>query len=285
LVEVVMKKSEIKTIITHPGAAHRDEFMAVSLLIALNPQVNRVLRKNPEKEDEGKTFVVDIGGVYDGETRFDHHQMVEKDKCAITLVLEAAGLLPVAYEVLPWLRPTEVRDCRGPGAVAEFLSTTPEVVEALESPIEGFILGKFREYTEIIRGEDCLFWLMEETGKTILEKIRGWEGLVADFRKNTTVTDVGGVNIADVTWAASPLPVWKLAKTLESPIQGFVGRNFRGGPGEVTITRLGDKSPLDFRKIQGMPGVKFVHTTGFLSVVAVDQFGPWTKAVEMARIL
>jgi uncharacterized UPF0160 family protein len=67
-----------KIIITHPGKAHFDEFLAVSLILARFPETDfDVFRKEPdEKElDDPEIWVVDIGGRLEPDRKnFDHHQ-------------------------------------------------------------------------------------------------------------------------------------------------------------------------------------------------------------------
>lgn len=72
-----MKKiniENIKKIIVHGGVFHADDVLAVALLrnLGCEAPVGRVF-KAPEKVEEG-TLVLDIGGEYDGISRFDHHQ-------------------------------------------------------------------------------------------------------------------------------------------------------------------------------------------------------------------
>lgn len=64
----------MKKIITHPGAPHPDETFAVALAIILFGDVEVERREVAEDEDPDADFVLDVGGRYDGEKFFDHHQ-------------------------------------------------------------------------------------------------------------------------------------------------------------------------------------------------------------------
>ena len=63
------------TIVTHPGGAHKDEFLACSVLLAQTP--SSILRREPTEEDlsDPQVLVVDVGGRLEPELgNFDHHQ-------------------------------------------------------------------------------------------------------------------------------------------------------------------------------------------------------------------
>lgn len=65
---------KVENIIVHSGVFHADDVLAVALLrnLGCEATVRRVF-KVPENVEEG-TLVLDIGGEYDGVSRFDHHQ-------------------------------------------------------------------------------------------------------------------------------------------------------------------------------------------------------------------
>jgi len=65
----------LKQIITHPGSAHKDDFLACSVLVHLHEVP--ILRREPTEEDlnDPGICVVDVGGRHEPELKnFDHHQ-------------------------------------------------------------------------------------------------------------------------------------------------------------------------------------------------------------------
>ena len=70
-----MKKiKELKKVYTHAGVFHADDVFCVALLknLGFDGKVVRVPRLPDEIEETA--IVIDIGGKYDGERFFDHHQ-------------------------------------------------------------------------------------------------------------------------------------------------------------------------------------------------------------------
>ena len=76
-------------IITHPGSAHKDDFMSVSVLLATLGDAD-VFRCEPTNEDlaDLNTYVVDVGmGHAPERCNFDHHQD-QALPCAFHLIMK-----------------------------------------------------------------------------------------------------------------------------------------------------------------------------------------------------
>ena len=81
-----------KTIVTHPGQAHRDEFLACCLLIAAG-EADCVERRDPTDGDLHNPLVIvlDQGKEHDpAMLNFDHHQLPRDaaPTCSVTLILD-----------------------------------------------------------------------------------------------------------------------------------------------------------------------------------------------------
>jgi len=138
-------------IVTHPGGAHKDEFLACALLLTQSPVL--IERREPEEEDlaDPAVAVVDIGQAHSPEQgNFDHHQFPRDSvpTCALSLVLQKLGLYEDAREFCDWLEVTEWFDCRGPGELGARLGIDRETMAALNSPIDITILRRFAGQTE-----------------------------------------------------------------------------------------------------------------------------------------
>ncbi len=65
----------MKKILVHNGGFHADDIFAVATLILAYPNEElKIVRSRDEKEIESADIVVDVGGKYDGQKFFDHHQ-------------------------------------------------------------------------------------------------------------------------------------------------------------------------------------------------------------------
>lgn len=62
-----------KAIVTHNGVFHADDVFACAMLTIIYPDANITRTRDPEIIGAGD-FVVDVGGEYDGNKNFDHHQ-------------------------------------------------------------------------------------------------------------------------------------------------------------------------------------------------------------------
>src|SRR5687768_10160191 len=116
--------SPFRTILTHPGGAHKDEVLACSVLLAQQPVP--VVRREPGPADlaDLTICVVDVGHVHDPTlNNFDHHQFPKDHPptCSLSLVLQHLGLYEEAREFCEWLEPAEWFDCRGPFTTASWL--------------------------------------------------------------------------------------------------------------------------------------------------------------------
>src|SRR3990172_8867726 len=94
-------------IVTHPGEAHRDELLAVAVVLGLNRWLP-VERRDATQVDlqDPAVIVLDQGGRHDPAlSDFDHHQLGrdEPAACTLTLLLGHLGLLATAHELWPWL--------------------------------------------------------------------------------------------------------------------------------------------------------------------------------------
>lgn len=65
------------TVVTHSGSFHADDVFAVAAFqLLLGPENVKVIRTRDDAVIETGEYVVDVGGVYDHETkRYDHHQL------------------------------------------------------------------------------------------------------------------------------------------------------------------------------------------------------------------
>jgi len=89
------------TIATHNGSFHADDiFACVTLLLYFKQQGKkvRIIRTRDQSDIDGADIVVDVGGVYDLETkRFDHHQSKGAGKRENGIPYASFGLVWMTY--------------------------------------------------------------------------------------------------------------------------------------------------------------------------------------------
>ena len=164
----------IRLIVTHPGSAHKDDFLACSLLAHLHGVP--IHRREPTDQDlaDATTCVVDVGGSHDAElNNFDHHQF-PKDApplCALSLVLQNMGLYEDALAFCPWLRPAEWLDTLGPNETAKLMEIPRATFSSLNSPIDMTLLNRFAKHSEL-NPDSPVYQVMCMVGEDIENYVR-----------------------------------------------------------------------------------------------------------------
>ncbi|MFH1497178.1 MAG: MYG1 family protein [Verrucomicrobiota bacterium] len=262
------------TILTHPGSAHKDEFLAISVLLAVRPVP--VVRREPAADDlaDPATLVVDVGHKHaPARNNFDHHQFPRDavPTCSVSLVLQHLGLYQDAREFCDWLEPAEWFDCRGPGTTAKWLGVERDIVNKLHSPIDGTLLRRFAQSVEVRPGEP-LWEIMRMIGEDLLGYIRGLRARIDFLSANTERWPLADTGLEILFLPRTePLPDDPSAgldrfiagRGLADKIIGTISPDRRGGG--YGLTRFRDHPRLDFTRVAGEPDVHFAHAGGFVA--------------------
>ncbi len=265
----------IHTVLTHPGGAHKDDVLAVCVLIAKHGAP--VVRRDPtaeELEDIG-VAVVDIGGVHDPErSNFDHHHFdrAHAPTCALSLVLDSLGLYEDALTFCDWLEPAEWFDSRGPVKTAEWLGVPRRAITQLNSPIDITLMRHFARATELSAG-DPIYEFMRIVGADLLEYLRVAReriDFVAQHAERWSIPH-GSDTIEAVFLPRTDPPSdepstavgnFIRAKGLGDTIAAVVYPDRRGDG--FGIGRFEDHPKLDFSRVEAEPDVRFAHKSGFM---------------------
>jgi hypothetical protein len=265
-----------QTILTHPGGAHKDELLACSVLLALQPVP--IVRREPTPADlaDPSICVVDVGHVHDRAlNNFDHHQFTKDQTptCALSLVLQHLGLYEDAREFCEWLEPAEWFDCRGPFATAAWLGVEREILAQLNSPVDVTLLKRF-SLTTRLEPREPLWEIMRMIGEDLL-------GYVKTLRDRLDLLDRHAefweIALPQDTMQILFLP--RMEPPLDDPGMGmdkFIER--RGKLGQVAglvypdrrgsgygLSRFRDDARLDFTRVAKLPDVHFAHARGFVA--------------------
>jgi len=285
----------IETILTHPGGAHKDEFLACSVLLALHPVP--IFRREPNPDDLANPAicVVDVGHVHQPErNNFDHHQMPKDHPptCSLSLVLQHLGLYDDARQFCEWLEPAEWFDCRGLVTTGAWLGVTPEVLTKLNSPIDITLLRRFAQVKQIAAG-DALWEIMRMIGEDLLEYVRSMRSRLDFIGAHAEIWTLGIAGQPGKILflpRSEPLPAepstgidqFIESRSLTDEIVGTIYPDRRStGYG---LSRFRDNPRLDFTRISREPDVHFAHARGFIAKTSSHEIGRLKQLVELSGI-
>lgn len=283
------------TILTHPGGAHRDEFLACSVLLAVSPAP--ILRREATGEDldDLQIVVVDVGHRHEPErNNFDHHHFPadHPPACSLSLVLDHLGLYADARQACEWLEPAEWFDCRGPIATAEWLGIERSMVNRLGSPMDATLLRRFARSSRLEAG-DPLWEIMRMIGSDLLDYVRSVRERLAFVTEHSRMWTLGT--------AAGPAQILFLPRMdalpddLSGGMEAFLETS--GLADEVIgmvypdrrntgygLSRFRDNPRLDFTRLAGMPGVHFTHARGFLAKTSATETDELRELLRLALV-
>jgi hypothetical protein len=266
----------ISLILTHPGSAHKDEFLACCLLVAVHGVP--IVRREPIQADldDPQVIVVDVGGEHEPERmNFDHHQFPADSPpiCALSLVMQHLGIYEDARMFCEWLEPAEWFDTKGPVKTAEWLGVSREALGKLQSTIDVTILRRFAFCQRLDPGH-LIYELMQVIGNDLLYYLRTMRERIKVLEENLHFWEM---EKAGETFSAVFLP--RAESTIDDP-SGAMSRYLRsiGRDTEVVamiypdrrgagygLSRNNDHPRLDFTKIEGCDDVHFAHPRGFVA--------------------
>lgn len=274
----------VHLILTHPGGAHRDEFLACCVLLAAAGAPVPIVRREPAEADlaNAAIAVVDVGSRHEPElNNYDHHQFSADHlpACSLSLVLQRLGLYEDARRFCEWLEPAEWFDCRGPVATAQWLGVGREALGKLNSPMDATLLRRFAQAAELKPAEP-LWEIMRMIGEDLLDYVRGLRARLDFIGRHAQLWELPlGGNAARILFLprTDPLPDEPSAglepfidsREWAGEVVGLVYPD-RRSPG-YGLSRFRDHPRLDFTRIAGEADVHFAHARGFVAkTTAVD---------------
>lgn len=253
------------TVITHGGAAHVDDYLAICLLMGYYKDNSFVIhRRNPTKKElkDPKVFVVDIGGEHDAnKLNFDHHQF-ERDHepvCAVSLVLQHLGLYNKFKEFFKWLDFVEYMDCKGPFNYCQQNNIDPQVFFGMESIVQKSMLKLFEsDYLN-----ETFKRVMRETGKFLIRACEEIEKRRELLDKSAEFSSLKDLNICffleDTHSPAFQLNEWLDHNKKDCPVT--ITNDDRGSG--IALFRRNEDQRIDFSQIESDDRILFAHKNGF----------------------
>jgi hypothetical protein len=269
--------SSISTIITHPGGAHKDEFLACCVLLALHKI--KIIRREPTEEDltDPSICVVDVGHLHEPEkNNFDHHQFPREQvpTCSLSLILQHLGLYQDSKQFCAWLEPAEWLDCRGPTDTAKWLQVERRVINQLNSPIDVTLLRRFASAERLVPG-DIIWEMMQMVGEDLLGYVTSLRKRLDFIDQHSEFWDIenkGETSHILFMPRTKPLPsepsagLFQYIEGRASENQNVIGMIYpdRRGDG-YGLSRFNDNLLLDFTRISEESDVHFAHARGFMA--------------------
>lgn len=264
------------TLVTHPGGAHKDEFLACCVLLAV--QSVPIVRREPTDADlaDPAVCVVDVGFLHDpAKNNYDHHQFPRDHPpiCSLSLVLKALGLYEEAREFCPWLEPAEWFDSRGPFTTAAWLGVDRDLLPKLGSPVVATLLRRFASSARL-EPKEPLWEIMRMIGTDIVDTVKTLRTRLAYLEQHA---EFWPLPLPGQTREVLFLPRGEPA--LDEPSLGldlFIDRRGKRSnvvgtvhpdrrSGGYALTRFRDAPEFDFTRIAQAPDVHFAHASGFVA--------------------
>jgi hypothetical protein len=262
----------IESIITHPGGAHKDDFLACAVLLSKAPV--KVERRDPTQAEleSASVAVVDIGHQHEPElSNFDHHQFPRDQvpTCALSLVLQHLGIYEDSREFCNWLEVAEWFDCRGPVDTAKWLEMDRDTLSRLNSPLDITLLRRFASQGEHKPGEP-VWEIMRMIGEDLVNYVTSLRARLDFVAQNAVVWNLDHFKVLFMP-RTDPLPeetssglgyhIEKLG--LEDEVLALVYPDSRGtGYG---MRRYKDDTRMEFTLIGDESDVHFTHARGFIA--------------------
>lgn len=266
----------IRSILTHPGAAHKDEFLACSLLLARHPVPIHRREPTPDDLNDPSLCVVDVGHLHDPDRHnFDHHHFPKDHAptCSLSLVLQHLGLYQDARAFCDWLETTEWFDCRGPHSTAEWLGVERQILNQLNSPVDITLLRRFAR-TDLLKPGDPLWEVMRMIGEDLVDHLKSLRSRLDFLRDHAEIWTLqlpdGPAKILFLP-RTDPLPdepsrgldLFLQSQGLDRETVALVYPDRRGSG--YGLSRHNDTTRVDFTRIAGHPEVHFAHARGFVA--------------------
>lgn len=263
----------MNSIIVHPGRAHADDWLAVALCLAHTTGCPCVYRREPTDDDlqDTDTWVLDVGQRYQPMLHnFDHHQDPDLPCAAILVLEELTGWSDqTLYDLLPWLKTLSQFDTQGPHPLAEKMGlTVPQLFGCQINPIGNQLVQLFGQLSECMYESYPLYQVMRDVGQSLLQELRTTQSRRDELCSRAETRMVRGRQVVYLPPVeGEDDPQFQLSWYQQQYLPQAVASVSASPRGGICLYRVDDNPWTDFRSIEGQPGVRFVHASGFLATV------------------
>ena len=229
----------LTSIITHPGGAHKDDFLACAVLLTQAPVA--IERRDPTEADLNDASV---------------------------------AVLDDAREFCDWLEVAEWFDCRGPVDTAKWLEVERDTLAKLNSPIDLTLLRRFAAQSAHKPGEP-IWELMRMIGEDLVGYITSLRTRLDFIAEHAAIWELDGFKALYMP-RTEPMPDEPSAglgryieqQGLENEVLAMVYPDRRGeGYG---MRRFNDDPRMDFTRLNNEDDVHFTHARGFIAKTSAN---------------
>lgn len=265
----------VTKIVTHPGHAHRDDFLSVCFVLAMCSQhqnLPSVYRRDPTSAElnDPNVVVIDVGEKHEPElSNFDHHQFDRNHEpcCALSLILKDMEVYSESVRGFRWLNITEKFDSKGPFEVAKELGVDWNTIStATFSPIEETMLHLFAKMFE--GGQNPIYLgLMTTIGTELLRTLEMFTKRWEELSKTAVSSKAFGNEVVfSVEIQGDEDPTFALSAYVDDVHPNAVVTITNDDRGEgLCLFRLNDSPKIDFSQIENDERVLFAHKNGFVA--------------------
>ena len=282
-------------ILTHPGSAHKDEFLACCLLVAAHEAP--VFRREPTQADLDNPVlaVVDVGGEDEAARgNFDHHQFPKDHPpvCSLSLVLMDLGLYEDARQYCDWLEVAEWFDTRGPVETAAWLGVERELLAKLNSTMDLTLLRRFAGMSEIRPG-DPMCEVMRWIGGDLIGYLRSLREKLNEIARLSEIWEMpheaGDFRVLFLPRAenfsedaSAGLARYATGLPEDQRVIAMVYPDRRGAG--FALSRYNDHLGMDFTRISNERDVHFAHARGFVAKTSATDLARIRELMAMSRV-
>lgn len=265
-----MTTRKFKYAVTHPGRAHRDDFLSACIIIAV--WGIDIFRREPTKDElkDQDVLVFDIGGEHDPDNgNFDHHQFDRGHAPASAFSL-LDDWCNWGFFHESWFRLLNIIDSKGPRAAAAHLGIIPERLEETISPeaqaLHRLFSRQDKVYKIAIGEQGALYETMRLIGTDMLAEPQAIQADIDElFEKGWKVAEYRDINILVLPENKfyHPTAVGSVLQEIPMVIAACIGKAERGDG--YHLYRYDDHPRLDFTLLDGLADIDFTHKGGFLA--------------------
>ena len=280
----------MKRIITHPGKAHRDDFLACCIQLSFIADYPPIERREPTEQelDDPEVAVLDIGQQYEPKlNNFDHHHFERDSKPECTFTLLAKNfLLEESFKHQAWYNITAEIDVLGPKLAAEKAGFNKFPYQ-FSSPIEGALLDIFGNL-DVLMPHTTLYNIMIQIGCHIISKAKKYEERIQFLLTELAKRDNAQLSVIDVGYGLRGFLLLDkdveglgyIRDTLYPDVAFMVCHNDRGKG--WSLYRYDDDPRIDFTQIKDDDRIQFAHKSGFIA--KTKEMIPRSQIVELIHL-
>lgn len=275
-----------RKIVTHGGEPHLDEILSVAMVLAHDPEVDIIERRNPCEEDfeDPEIWVLDQGGRVEPELRnFDHHHMAcGVQECTLSLLADHLAISDYLKR-LPWFNIVVQMDSLGPYKAAELYGCSADVIRAIYTPFAEFFLFQFKDVVKLI-SDDQLFIDLKAMGVNTMSYYHREQKRLTLLREKSEIIRMGQTDVIifleNVDEPSMALHSFASEKGISGGIALVIDER---NPGWC-LKRLFEDPAIDLHRIDGDPRVIFAHTSGFIAKIRKVERSDIEELITRSRV-